>query len=65
MSNHSSKPNVDVDTELTDEQLDEVSGGIIIVGGSPVQLQQTSNVLNLVALNPQPLPPKYKGFRLF
>ena len=40
---------------LTSDELDRVSGGIIIVGG--LQRQLTSR-LDWVALNPQPLPPK-------
>ena len=43
------------DTALTSDELDRVAGGIIIVGG--LQRQFTS-VLDRVALNPQPLPPK-------
>ena len=39
---------------LTAEELDNVAGGIIIVGG----LQRLSTLrLDRVALNPQPLPP--------
>jgi hypothetical protein len=40
---------------LTSDELDHVSGGIIIVGG--LQRQFTS-ALERVALNPQPLPPR-------
>jgi hypothetical protein len=40
---------------LTSDDLDRVAGGIIIVGG--LQHRFTS-VLERVALNPQPLPPK-------
>ena len=43
------------DKSLTCDELDRVAGGIIIVGG--LQRQFTS-VLERVALNPQPLPPK-------
>ena len=40
---------------LTADELDRVSGGIIIVGG----LQRLStSALERVALNPQPIPPK-------
>jgi hypothetical protein len=44
---------------LTSEELDRVAGGIIIVGG--LQHRFTS-VLERVALNPQPLPPKIFSF---
>ena len=44
---------------LTSDELDRVAGGIIIVGG--LQRQFTS-VLDRVALNPQPLPPKIFSF---
>ena len=47
------------DTALTTDELDRVAGGIIIVGG--LQRQFTS-VLERVALNPQPLPPKVFSF---
>jgi hypothetical protein len=47
------------DTALTSDELDRVAGGIIIVGG--LQRQFTS-VLDRVALNPQPLPPKIFSF---
>ena len=40
---------------LTSDELDRVAGGIIIVSG--LQHQFTS-VLERVALNPQPLPPR-------
>jgi hypothetical protein len=43
------------DKALTTDELDRVAGGIIIVGG--LQHRFTS-VLDRVALNPQPLPPK-------
>jgi hypothetical protein len=43
------------DQALTSDELDDVSGGIIIVGG--LQRQFTS-ALERVALNPQPLPPR-------
>lgn len=44
---------------LTSDELDRVAGGIIIVSG--LQHRFTS-VLQRVALNPQPLPPKYFSF---
>jgi hypothetical protein len=44
---------------LTSDELDHVSGGIIIVGG--LQRQFTS-ALERVALNPQPLPPRIFSF---
>jgi len=47
------------DKALTCDELDRVAGGIIIVGG--LQRQFTS-VLERVALNPQPLPPKVFSF---
>jgi hypothetical protein len=40
---------------LTSDELDQVVGGIIIVGG--LQRQFTS-ALDRVAINPQPLPPR-------
>jgi hypothetical protein len=45
---------------MTSEELDRVSGGIIIVGGSvrAFALAHQSSALDRVALNPQPLPPK-------
>jgi hypothetical protein len=46
--------------ELNCEELDRVSGGIIIVGG--IQRLFTS-ALERVALNPQPLPPQGISFR--
>jgi len=45
------------DQALTSDQLDRVAGGIIIVGGHQRQFSFTS-VLDRIALNPQPLPPK-------
>jgi hypothetical protein len=48
---------------LTHDELDGVAGGIIIVGGLPrFQLFHQSSVLDRVALNPQPLPPKILSF---
>jgi hypothetical protein len=46
--------------ELNCDKLDQVSGGIIIVGG--IQRLFTS-ALERVALNPQPLPPQGISFR--
>ena len=49
---------------LSTDELDRVAGGIIIVGG----LQRNflsfhqSSVLDRVALNPQPLPPRVLSF---
>lgn len=44
---------------MTSEELDRVSGGIIIVGGSVRAFALAhQSVLDRVALNPQPLPPK-------
>ena len=49
---------------LTFDELDRVAGGIIIVGGMQrnYQLFQQSSVLDLVALNPQPLPTRILSF---
>ncbi|MDI1262592.1 MAG: hypothetical protein PS018_04975 [bacterium] len=44
---------------LTTDELDRVSGGIIIVSG--LQHRFTS-ALERVALNPQPLPPRILSF---
>jgi len=49
------------DKALTSDELDRVAGGIIIVGGFQRQFSLTS-VLDRVALNPQPLPPKVFSF---
>ncbi|MBR1157030.1 hypothetical protein [Bradyrhizobium sp. JYMT SZCCT0428] len=49
-------------TELTFDDLDRASGGIIIVSGHRFQLSHRSTVLDRVALNPQPLPPKMFSF---
>jgi hypothetical protein len=53
-----SEPEVD-ETELSDKELDETSGGIIVIGGKPSSGFQSK--INLVALNPQPLPPRILG----
>lgn len=47
-------------TELSDAELEETSGGIILVGGKYVQLKSTilNSLIGRVSLNPQPLPPK-------
>jgi hypothetical protein len=47
------------DEALNTDELDRVVGGIIIVSG--LQHQITSP-LDRVALNPQPLPPRYFTF---
>jgi hypothetical protein len=46
--------------ELAANELDHVSGGIIIVSGLLHRYEQghASSVLDRVSLNPQPLPPK-------
>jgi hypothetical protein len=46
--------------ELNSEELDRVSGGIIIVSGYQhrFELSRRTSLLDRVALNPQPLPPK-------
>ena len=49
------------DQALTSDELDRVAGGIIIVGGHQQKFSFTS-VLDRVALNPQPLPPKIFSF---
>ena len=45
---------------MTINELDSVSGGIIIVSGfqNRYQLVHQASLLDKVALNPQPLPPK-------
>ena len=45
---------------LTNDELDRVAGGIIIVSG--FQRFQQNSRLDLVALNPQPLPPRIPSF---
>ncbi len=46
-------------SELSDEELDETSGGIIIVGGKSQRAAiKIGSPFEKVALNPQPLPPK-------
>jgi len=49
---------------LSTDELDRVAGGIIIVGGMQrsYQLYHQSSVLDRVALNPQPLPPRTLSF---
>ena len=49
---------------LSTDELDRVAGGIIIVGGMQrnYQLYHQSSVLDRVALNPQPLPPRILSF---
>ena len=49
---------------LSTDELDRVAGGIIIVGGMQrsYQLYHRSSVLDRVALNPQPLPPRTLSF---
>jgi hypothetical protein len=47
------------DEAMTSDELDRVAGGIIIVSG--LQNRFTSP-LDRVALNPQPLPPRYFSF---
>lgn len=49
------------DKALTSDELDRVAGGIIIVGGLQHRFSFTS-VLDRIALNPQPLPPKALSF---
>ncbi len=49
------------DKALTSDELDRVAGGIIIVSGSQRHFSLAS-VLERVALNPQPLPPKDFSF---
>ena len=44
---------------LNTDELDRVVGGIIIVSGLPHQI---TSALDRVALNPQPLPPRYFAF---
>ena len=49
---------------LSTDELDRVAGGIIIVGGMQrnYQLYHQNSVLDRVALNPQPLPPRNLSF---
>ena len=44
--------------ELSVAELDDVAGGIIIVGGAPQLAQRFVSTFDRVALNPQPLPPR-------
>jgi len=60
MEANNQKPQND---ELSEQELDQVSGGIIVIGGSnfaPVQINQNpvTSRINWGALNPQPLPPR-------
>jgi hypothetical protein len=43
---------------LNSDELDRVVGGIIIIGGVPQLVRQSTSVLDRVAINPQPLPPR-------
>jgi hypothetical protein len=43
---------------LSSEELDQVVGGIIIVGGVPQLQQHFASPLDRLALNPQPIPPR-------
>ena len=49
---------------MTSEELDQVAGGIIIVSGLQhrYELVAQTSVLDRVALNPQPLPPRVFSF---
>ena len=49
---------------MTTNELDSVSGGIIIVSGfhNRYQLVHRASLIDKVALNPQPLPPKIFSF---
>ena len=49
---------------MTSDELDRVSGGLIIVGGFQRQFElvQQTPALDRVALNPQPLPPRVFSF---
>jgi hypothetical protein len=51
---------------MTSDELDRVAGGIIIVGGLQRHFEfvQHTSMLDRVALNPQPLPPKVFSFGL-
>ena len=44
-------------TGLSEEELDEVFGGIIVIGGKPAFTRQQ---IISTSLNPQPLPPGIK-----
>jgi hypothetical protein len=50
------------DDQLSDEQLEAVSGGIIMSSGQSFARFSRSD---LIALNPQPLPPKELFFNFF
>jgi hypothetical protein len=43
---------------LSPDELDRVAGGIIVIGGLPQLSARYTSVLDRVALNPQPLPPR-------
>jgi hypothetical protein len=47
------------DEAMTSDELDRVAGGIIIVSGLQNRFMSP---LDLVALNPQPLPPRVFSF---
>lgn len=46
------------DQTLSFDELDQVSGGIIIVSGVPLLTRSFTSTFERVALNPQPLPPR-------
>lgn len=55
-----SKENLDPQTdesELSEEELDETSGGIIIIGGKTGANRFANPSTRFADLNPQPLPP--------
>jgi hypothetical protein len=49
---------------MTSDELDRVAGGIIIIGGFQhrYELVAQTSLLDRVALNPQPLPPRTFSF---
>jgi len=55
-------PPVRQDEELDNQELDTVTGGIIIVSGSQFS---TSRPGTLQSLNPQPLPPRWSWNSFF
>jgi hypothetical protein len=52
------------DEAMTSDELDRVAGGIIIIGGLQhrYELVAQTSLLDRVALNPQPLPPRTFSF---
>ena len=60
IENHEEKieqPVTDTEAELSEEELDEASGGIIIVSGKLKASGLITPNIRFAELNPQPLPP--------